>query len=78
MYAQHCHHKDKAIAMIYSSDDEHKGYFLVKSDVFEYHKTLRAMLFQNLSYLAPVRDVEFPETYLFHVRYGYNPVSSGK
>ena len=51
----------------------------------EYNETLsekfhddRAMLFQNLSYLAPVRDVEFPEAYLFHVRYGYNPVSSGK
>ena len=137
VYAQHCHHKDKAIAMICSSDDdEHKGYFLVKSDVFEYHEnpesgdmfargTLvellnecmtqvtrsfqdsiggmfgglardeydieynealsekfhdddRAMLFQKLSYLASVRDVEIPETYLFQVRYGYNPVSSGK
>ncbi|MEZ9281838.1 hypothetical protein AB4082_19495 [Vibrio cyclitrophicus] len=136
VYAQHCHHKDKAIAMICSNDDEHKGYFLVKSDVFEYHEnpesgdmlargTLvellnecmtqvtrsfqgsiggmfgdlaldeydieynealsekfhdddRAMLFHDLSYLASVRDVEFPETYLFQVRYGYNPVSSGK
>lgn len=117
VYAQHCHHKDKAIAMICSSDDVHKGYFWVKSDVFEYHEnpesgdmfargtlvelldecmtqvtrsfqdsiggmfgglardeydieyneTLsekfyddRAMLFQNLSYLVSVRDVEFP------------------
>lgn len=137
VYAQHCHHKDKAIAIVCSSDvDEHKGYFLVKSGLFErhehrksgdviasgmlvdllnecmtqvtrsflgsiggmfgdfardeyeieyneklsekFHDDDRAMLFQDLSYLASVRDVEFPETYLFQVRYGYNPASSGK